>query len=97
MAKIRNSSQNNVYGGGKEQIFIDNNGKEYIIKNSSLDNVYGTGKEKQVIESGSSSDSLLVELIVKITPNWLQNIIGAIALLFPFAFAIYILIKIFCY
>ena len=39
VAKIRNSSQDNVYGGGKEQIFTDNSGKEYIVKNSSLDNV----------------------------------------------------------
>lgn len=96
MAKIRNSSQNNVYGDGKEQIFTDDNGKEYTIKNSSLDNVYGTGKEKRVVESGSSSDSLLVELIVKITPEWLQDIIGILALLFPFAFAIYIIVKTFC-
>ena len=95
MAKIRNSSQNNVYGGGKEQIFTDNSGKEYIIKNSSLDNVYGTGKEKRVVENGSSSDSLLVDLLLSIMPEWLQTIIGAIALLSPVAFVIYVIIRIF--
>lgn len=95
MAKIRNSSQNNVYGSGKEQIFTDNSGKEYIIKNSSLDNVYGSGKEKVVVESGSCGDSLLAELVIKIMPEWLQTIIGAIALLFPVAFVIYVIIHIF--
>ena len=69
MAKIRNSSQNNVYGGGKEQIFTDDSGKEYIIKNSSLDNVYGTGKEKVVVESGESGG---IETII---PWWLTIII----------------------
>ena len=96
MAKIRNSSQNNVYGGGKEQIFTDNSGKEYIIKNSSLDNVYGSGKEKVVVESGSSSDSLLAELLIKIMPEWLQTFIGICALLFPVAFAIYVIVHFFC-
>lgn len=72
MAKIRNSSKDNVYGTGKEQIFTDNNGKEYIIKNSSLDNVYGTGKEKIVTENGSNNNSLLVELLLSIMPDWLQ-------------------------
>ena len=95
MAKIRNSSQNNVYGGGKEQIFTDNSGKEYIIKNSSLDNVYGSGKEKIVVESGSSGDSLLAELLIKIMPEWLQTLIGICVLLFPFVFAVYIIIRIF--
>ena len=95
MAKIRNSSQNNVYGGGKEQIFTDNSGKEYIIKNSSLDNVYGSGKEKTVVESGSCGDSLLAELVIKIMPEWLQTIIGPITLLFPVAFVIYVIIRIF--
>ncbi len=95
VAKIRNSSQNNVYGGGKEQIFTDNSGKEYIIKNSSLDNAYGSGKEKVVVESGSSGDSLLAELLIKIMPEWLQTVIGAIALLFPVAFVIYVIIHIF--
>ena len=95
MARIRNSSQNNAYGGGKEQIFTDDNGKEYIIKNSSLDNVYGGGKEKRVVENGSSSDSLLVDLLLSIMPEWLQTIIGAIALLSPVAFVIYVIIRIF--
>ena len=96
MARIRNSSQNNAYGGGKEQIFTDDNGKEYTIKNSSLDNVYGGGKEKRVVENGSSSDSLLVDLLLSIMPEWLQTIIGAIALLSPVAFVIYVIIRIFC-
>ena len=95
MARIRNSSQNNAYGGGKEQIFTDDNGKEYIIKNSSLDNVYGDGKEKRVVENGSSSDSLLADLLISIMPEWLQTIIGAIALLSPVAFVIYVIIRIF--
>ena len=72
MARIRNSSLDNVYGEGKEQIFTDDNGKEYIIKNSSLNNVYGTGKEKRVVESNSNNNSLLVELLSNIIPNWLQ-------------------------
>ena len=95
MARIRNSSQNNAYGGGKEQIFTDDNGKEYIIKNSSLDNVYGGGKEKRVVENGSSSDSMLADLLLSIMPEWLQTIIGAIALLSPVAFVIYVIIRIF--
>ena len=95
MARIRNSSQNNAYGGGKEQIFTDDSGKEYIIKNSSLDNVYGDGKEKRVVENGSSSDSLLADLLISIMPEWLQIIIGAIGLLFPVAFVIYVIIRIF--
>ncbi len=95
MARIRNSSQNNAYGGGKEQIFTDDSGKEYIIKNSSLDNVYGGGKEKRVVENGSSSDSMLADLLLSIMPEWLQTIIGAIALLSPVAFVIYVIIRIF--
>lgn len=95
MAKIRNLSQNNVYGAGKEQIFTDNSGKEYIIKNSSLDNVYGGGKEKRVVENVSSSDSMLADLLFSIMPEWLQIIIGAIGLLFPVAFVIYVIIRIF--
>ena len=95
MAKIRNSSQNNAYGGGKEQIFTDDNGKEYIIKNSSLDNVYGGGKEKRVVENGSSSDSLLVDLLFSIMPEWLQIIIGIIGVSMPVIFVIYVLIRIF--
>ena len=95
MAKIRNSSQNNIYGGGKEQIFTDNSGREYIIKNSSLDNVYGGGKEKVVVESGPSGVSLLAELLIKIMPEWLQTFIGVCVLLFPAAFAVYVIIHFF--
>ena len=95
MAKIRNSSQNNAYGGGKEQIFTDDSGKEYIIKNSSQNNAYGGGKEKRVVENGSSSDSLLVDLLFSIMPEWLQIIIGIIGLSMPVIFVIYVLIRIF--
>ena len=69
MARIRNSSLDNWYGEGKQQIFTDDSGKEYIIKNSSLDNVYGTGKEKVVVESGESGG---IETII---PWWLTIII----------------------
>ena len=95
MARIRNSSQNNAYGGGKEQIFTDDNGKEYIIKNSSLDNVYGDGKEKRVVENGSSGDSMLADLLFSIMPEWLQVIIGIIGVSMPVIFVIYVLIRIF--
>ena len=95
MARIRNSSQNNAYGGGKEQIFTDDSGKEYIIKNSSLDNVYGGGKEKRVVENGSSSDSLLVDLLLSIMPEWLQLLIGMCVVASPVIFVIYVLIRIF--
>lgn len=69
MAKIKNSSVNNSYGGGKEQIFTDDNGKEYVIKNSSVDNVYGSGKQKIVEEKGSSGG------LEEIIPWWLGVII----------------------
>ena len=95
MARIRNSSQNNAYGGGKEQIFTDDSGKEYIIKNSSLDNVYGDGKEKRVVENGSSSDSMLADLLLSIMPEWLQLLIGMCAVASPVIFVIYVLIRIF--
>ena len=71
MAKIRNSSLNNVYGKGKQQIFTDNNGKEYVIKNSSVDNVYGSGKQK-IIEEKGSSDGGLAELIFDSFPNFIK-------------------------
>ena len=96
MANIRNSSQNNAYGGGKEQIFTSDNGKEYIIKNSSLDNAYGDGKEKRIVENGSSGDSMLADLLFSIMPEWLQLFIGAIGLLMPVAFVIYVIVRIFC-
>lgn len=71
MGKIRNSSLNNVYGGGKQQIYTDDNGKEYIIKNSSLDNVYGNGKQKIVKEKGSS-DGGLAEMLFDLLPNFIK-------------------------
>ena len=71
MAKIRNSSVNNFYGDGKQQIFTDDNGKEYVIRNSSVDNFYGDGKQKVVKERGTSGG--LEELI----PSWLGVILVA--------------------
>ena len=68
MAKIRNSSVDNVYGGGKQQIFTDDNGKEYIIKNSSLDNVYGSGKQKIVTENKSGSGDGLADWLTDVVP-----------------------------
>jgi preprotein translocase subunit SecG len=75
MAKIRNSSVDNAYGGGKQQIFTDDNGKEYVIKNSSLDNVYGGGKQKIVKERGSSGG------IEDIIPWWVTVIIVVVCLI----------------
>ena len=72
MARIRNSSVNNVFGEGKEQIFTDDNGKEYTIRNSSLDNVFGEGKEKIVTERGSSGG------LEEIIPWWLALILFAL-------------------
>ena len=71
MAKIRNSSVNNAFGDGKQQIFTDDNGKEYIIKNSSLDNLYGSGKQKIIVEKGPS-DGGLAELIFDLLPNFIK-------------------------
>lgn len=85
MARIRNSSLNNAYSDGKEQIFIDDTGKEYTIRNSSLDNIYGDGKQKIVKERGSSSDSLLVDLIsgLPIIVQIIIVVVGIIALMSP--------------
>lgn len=69
MAKIRNSSVDNAYGGGKQQIFTDDNGKEYIIKNSSLDNVYGSGKQ-EIIEEKGSSEGGLADWLTDVVPWW---------------------------
>ena len=85
MAKIRNSSLNNVYGSGKQQIFTDDNGKEYVIKNSSVDNFYGSGKQKIIKEKGSSGG--LAEMIVDALPWWgcllLVIIIMVVNFVFP--------------
>lgn len=70
MARIRNSSRDNAFGGGKEQIFTDNNGKGYTIKNSSRDNAFGDGKEKVIVENGSSGGGL-----EEIIPWWVTVII----------------------
>lgn len=69
MARIRNSSLDNFYGDGKQKIFTDNDGKEYIIRNSALDNFYGDGKQ-QVVKERSSSGGL-----EEIIPWWLAIII----------------------
>lgn len=71
MGKIRNSSLDNVYGGGKQQIFTDDNGKEYVIKNSSLDNVYGGGKQK-IVEERDSSNGGLAEMLFDLLPNFIK-------------------------
>ena len=54
MAKIRNSSMDNWYGNGKQQIFTDDNGDEYTIRNSSMDNWYGDGKQQIVTKRGKN-------------------------------------------
>ena len=69
MARIRNSSLDNFYGDGKQKIFTDNNGKEYIIRNSALDNFYGDGKQQIVKERGSSGG------LEEIIPGWVTVII----------------------
>lgn len=69
MAKIRNSSLNNVYDEGKEQILTTDDGKSYTIKNSSINNVYGDGKEKIIVENGSSGG------LEDIIPWWVTVII----------------------
>lgn len=79
MGKIRNSSVDNVYGGGKQQIFTDDNGKEYVIKNSSIDNVYGNGKQKIVEEKGSSGG--LAEMIVDALPWWVVVLIWIVTII----------------
>lgn len=70
MTKIKNSSVDNAYGGGKQEIFTDDNGKEYIIKNSSLDNVYGDGKQKIVTENKSGSGDCLADWLTDVVPWW---------------------------
>ena len=46
MGRLKNTSTDNIYGGGKEQLYISDSGKTYRIRNSSTDNIYGGGKEK---------------------------------------------------
>lgn len=70
MGKIRNSSVDNVYGGGKQQIFTDDSGNSYTIKNSSKDNAFGDGKEKVIVENGSGSGDGLADWITDIVPWW---------------------------
>ena len=65
------------------------------IRNSSQNNAYGGGKEKRVVENESSSDSLLVDLLLSIMPEWLQLLIGMCAVASPVIFVIYVLIRIF--
>ncbi len=75
MGKIRNSSLDNVYGDGKQQIYTSDSGKQYRIKNSSLDNVYGDGKQK-IVEEVGSGDSFLADLIFNLLPEKVQTLLG---------------------
>ena len=69
MSRIKNSSSNNAFGGGKEQILTTDDGKSYTIRNSSLDNFYGDGKQKTITERGSSGG------LEEIIPWWIGVII----------------------
>lgn len=73
MTRMRNSSSNNAFGSGKEQILTTDNGKSYTIKNSSRDNAFGDGKEKVIVENGSLGGG-----IAEIIPWWVTVIILAI-------------------
>jgi hypothetical protein len=75
MARIRNSSLDNFYGDGKQKIFTDNDGKEYIIRNSALDNFYGDGKQQIVKEKGSSGG------LEEIIPGWVVVLIWVVAII----------------
>ncbi len=90
MGKIRNSSLDNVYGDGKQQIYTSDSGKQYRIKNSSLDNVHGDGKQK-IVEEVGSSESFLVNLIFSLIPEKVQTLLGLIVV----GFVLYIIIRIF--
>ena len=68
MGKIKNTSVDNVHGGGKEQVYISDSGKSYRIKNSALDNVHGDGKEKIIVEDGAGDG--LANLLAEIVPWW---------------------------
>lgn len=83
MARIRNSSSNNVFGGGKEQILTTDDGKSYTIKNSSVNNAYGDGKEKIIVENGSS-DHALLDLIWDYLPRFITLPIEIIGYAFIF-------------
>lgn len=76
MARIRNSSLDNFYGEGKQQIITTDDGRSYTIKNSSVNNAYGDGKEKIIVENGSSGGFL-----VDILPWWSAIIIVIICLI----------------
>lgn len=80
MGKLRNTSTNNAFGGGKEQIYTSDSGKTYRIRNASTNNVYGDGKEKIITEESSSGGDGLAELLVEIVPwwVWIILIVGAI-------------------
>ena len=56
MAKIRNSSMKNWYGDGHQQIFTNDDGKEYVIRNSAMDNWYGEGKQLIVEEKNKRTN-----------------------------------------
>jgi len=91
MARIRNSSSNNAFGSGKEQILTTDDGKSYTIKNSSRDNAFGGGKEKIIVENGSS-DHALLDLIWDYLPRFITlpiEIVGYAFLLGCFIMIIY--------
>ena len=82
MGRLKNTSTDNIHGGGKEQIYISDSGKTYRIRNSSADNVYGGGKEKIITEVGSSAGDDLAEFLIEIVPWWcLVIIFGGIFIL----------------
>lgn len=55
MARIRNSSQDNLYGEGKEKIITLDNGEEYVIRNSAMPNLYGDGREQIIEKRGTQA------------------------------------------
>lgn len=76
MGKLRNSSTNNAFGEGKEQIYTSDSGKTYRIKNSSVNNAYGEGKEKIIEETGNVGGGL-----AEIIPGWVVVLIWIIAII----------------
>ena len=82
MGKLKNTSTNNAFGEGKEQIYTSDSGKTYRIRNSSLDNVYGTGKEKIITEEPYDSADGIADLLIEIVPWWVWGILVIAALVF---------------
>jgi hypothetical protein len=81
MGKLRNTSTNNTFGGGKEQIYTSDSGKTYRIRNTSTENVYGGGKEKIITEECGSAGDGLAELLAEIVPWWVWIIIVVVILI----------------